>query len=510
MPINSIVSWFMKKRLHQIELFLKYPTEVQHDVFNNLTRKATYTEYGKAHDFAHILSVEQFKKQVPLVTYDDLKPYIERTIKGEQNLLWPTEINWFAKSSGTSGEKSKFIPVSREALEGCHYKGGKDLLALYYRNNPKNKMYTGKTLVVGGSQEMNVLGDNASYAGDLSAIIIRNLPTWVELRRTPDKTIALMDDWEDKIEQMAKATMKQNVSNISGVPSWTLVLLKRILELNNTNNILDVWPNLELYMHGGVNFEPYRSQFEALIPSDSMSYYQSYNASEGFFGLQDREVAKDMLLMLDYGIFYEFIPPEEQAKDQPDTIGLEEVELGVNYAIVISTNGGLWRYKLGDTVVFTALDPFRIQVTGRTTHFINAFGEELIIDNADQGVAKACERTGAIIRDYTAGPIYMGDDTDKGAHEWLIEFEQEPDSIQFFTEVLDNALKALNSDYEAKRSNNLSMGPPVIRSMPKNTFYDWMKSKGKLGGQNKVPRLQNDRSLIAKINKMLEPVASDA
>ncbi len=495
MALNSIVSWMFKKRIHQIALFKQYPIEVQDEVFRKLIKTARNTQWGRNYNYDAIASFNDFKRNIPLQHYDDLKVYVDRMKKGEQNLLWPTEVKWFAKSSGTTSNKSKFIPVTREALEDCHYKGGKDLLSIYHHNHPKTKLYKGKHLIVGGSTQINPLTAD-SYSGDLSAIIVNNLPFWVEFRRTPDKEIALMDRWEEKIEKMARATMEEDVYILAGVPSWTLVLLKRILSLKQTDNIHDVWPNLELFMHGGVNFAPYRPQFNRILKG-SMNYVETYNASEGFFGIQDT-TEDEMLLMLDYGIFYEFIPMEEVNKTQPETISLADVEIGKNYAMVISTNAGLWRYVIGDTVMFTSTHPYRIRVTGRTRHFINAFGEELIIDNAEKGLQVACERTGATIKDYTAGPIYMGNKS-TGGHEWLIEFDQPPSQLSFFTEVFDNALKSLNSDYEAKRSNNLTLQMPVVRIMPPGTFYNWLKTKGKLGGQHKVPRLANDRQYIEDI-----------
>lgn len=509
MPINSLVSWFIKKRLHQMELFLKYPNEVQQDLLLKLVHLARHTEWGKQYDYSSISNYGEFRRRVPVQNYNDIKPYVERLKAGEQNILWHTSIDWFAKSSGTTASKSKFIPVSRETLEDCHYKGGKDLLSLYFSQRKKTKMYTGKSLILGGSSEVNHLRGDNSYTGDLSAIIINNLPLWVELRRTPWRSIALMDKWEEKIERMANATMKENVVNISGVPSWTLVLLKRILEINKTDNILDVWPNLELYMHGGVSFKPYREQFEQIIPSDNMAYVESYNASEGFFGIQDRLGADDMLLMLDYGIFYEFMPMSEYGKDEPQLLGLSDVEVGVNYALVITTNSGLWRYLIGDTIMFTNTNPYRIKVTGRTKHFINAFGEELIVENADSAIQIACERTGSTVLDYHGAPVYMTDEA-TGGHHWLIEFEKAPVSLEFFTEVFDNALKSLNTDYEAKRSNNLTLRPPYIQVMPSGTFYGWLKQKGKLGGQHKVPRLSNDRKHLEDILAFAESTALHA
>ena len=497
MPINSLFSYFIKKRVDQIEFFMDNPHETQQEVFHALIRAARYTEWGRKFGYESIDDLETFKQRIPVQNYDDLKHYVDRNKRGEQNLLWPTDIKWFAKSSGTTSDKSKFLPVSREALEHCHYKGGKDLLSLHCHMTPKTRIYTGRSLVVGGSREINEFRPD-SYSGDLSAIIIKNLPLWVEMRRTPDKTVALMDGWEQKIEQMAIITMKDNVTNVAGVPSWTLVLLRRILDISGANNINEIWPNLELYMHGGVSFRPYKEQFQQLIPSAEMNYLESYNASEGFFGIQDQRGSDELLLMLDYGIFYEFMPMSELGKEFPETLTLDQVEAGVNYALVISTNAGLWRYMLGDTIKFTSLKPYRFQVSGRTKHFINAFGEELIIDNAEKALAVACQRSGAAISDYTAAPIFM-DHNSQGGHEWLIEFEKEPEDDRFFTASLDNALKSLNSDYEAKRTGDLTLKMPVVRSMANGTFQQWLKSKGKLGGQNKVPRLSNDRGIVDDI-----------
>ncbi len=497
MPFNSIFSWLIKKRIHQIELFTKYPDEVQEELWGKLIRSAKDTEWGKQHGYDSINNYDTFRERVPLQEYEDVKPYVDRLVKGEQNLLWPGEVKWFAKSSGTTSEKSKYIPVTREALENCHYKGGKDLLSLYYHNYPNRKLYKGKHLVVGGSAQINYLSAD-SYFGDLSAIIIKNLPFWVELRRIPHRSIALLSEWEEKIEKMALSTIHQDVYLLAGVPSWTLVLLKRVLEITGKDNIADVWPRIELFMHGGVSFAPYREQFKKLIRKDDMNYVETYNASEGFFGIQDTSDKPEMLLMLDYGIFYEFIPLDELGQTNPKAIPLWEVEIGKNYAMVISTNAGLWRYLIGDTVRFTSKAPYRFVITGRTRHFINAFGEELIVDNADKAIAIACERTHTQIREYTAAPIYMSE-TETGGHEWIIEFETPPENPAFFVEVLDNALKALNSDYEAKRSANLTLRLPVLHIAPVGTFYAWLKSKGKLGGQHKVPRLSNDRQHLEEI-----------
>jgi hypothetical protein len=476
---------------------MKYPLEVQAEIMSKLVHTAKDTEWGKQYGFQDIETYEQFSAHMPVQDYDDIKPYVDRLFKGEQNLLWPTEIKWFAKSSGTTNDKYKLIPVSRETLEECHYKGGKDLLSLYYHQHPNRKLYKGKHLIVGGSAQINYTSAD-SYFGDLSAIIIKNLPFWAEIRRIPKKEIALLSQWDQKIEKMAQSTLHEDVYIVAGVPSWTLVLLKRVLEISGKDNLADVWPNLELFMHGGVSFEPYREQFRQLIRKPDMNYVETYNASEGFFGIQDT-AKNEMLLMLDYGIFYEFIPFDAYQKgERTKTIWLDQVKTGVNYVMIISTNSGLWRYVLGDTIRFTETRPFRFKITGRTKHFINAFGEEVIIDNAEKAIKTACDRTSASIREYTACPVYM-DDEHTGAHQWMIEFEQAPADLAFFGEVLDNALKTLNSDYEAKRSHNFILQPPVIVPARKGLFHDWLKNKGKLGGQNKVPRLRNDRGLMDEL-----------
>jgi hypothetical protein len=500
MPIfNSVISWFIKKRIHQIELFMKYPHDVQGEWFRKLISTARDTEWGRKYDYKSIRTPEQFRERVPLSEYNDLKPYINRLRKGQQNILWPSDVKWFAKSSGTTSDKSKFIPVSEEALEECHFKGGKDLLSIYCNNNPDSQIFSGKGLGLGGS----ITRDNEhaeTFHGDVSAIIMENLPYWVELIRTPELSVALMNEWESKIERIALITKTEDVTNISGVPSWTLLLLKRILEITGKKNIGEVWPNLELFIHGGVNFGPYREQFSKIAPAD-MKYLETYNASEGFFGIQDLNTPGEMLLMLDYGIYYEFMPLTEYDVLTNKTVSLDQVEIGINYALVISTNAGLWRYLIGDTIQFTSLAPYRIRITGRTTSFINAVGEELIIDNAEKALATACEKASATITDYTAAPVYF-DDNSNAAHEWLIEFETPPGSLDYFTEILDNALKALNSDYEAKRYHNMILRPPSIKQLPAGTFYRWLKERGKLGGQNKVPRLSNDRKYIDDIKDL--------
>jgi hypothetical protein len=499
--INSLLSWLIKKRIHQIELFMKYPHEVQGEWFKKLITSAKDTEWGKRYDYASIQTAGQFKERVPLGNYESLKPFIDQLRKGSQNILWPSEIKWFAKSSGTTNDKSKFIPVSQEALEECHYKGGKDMLSLYCNNFPNTAFFDGRGLAMGGSHTISEVNNASYYDGDLSAIIIQNLPYWAEFIRVPKRSVALMNEWESKIEKMADETIPHNVTSLSGVPSWMLLLLKRILEKTGSSNISEVWPNLEVYFHGGVNFDPYREQFQKLIPSAHMNYMETYNASEGFFGLQDRSSSDELLLMLDYGIYYEFVPLQELESDNPKTMGLDEVDKDTNYAMVISTNAGLWRYMIGDTVRFTSLNPYRIKITGRTMNYINVAGEELIVDNAEKALTIACKKCNAIVNEFTAGPFFFSD-KNNAAHEWLIEFETEPENLEYFAETLDNALKSLNSDYEAKRYHNMVLREPIVRRVPRMTFYNWLREKGKLGGQNKVPRLSNDRKYIEEINRM--------
>jgi len=501
--LNAVISWLMKKRIHQIELFLKYPHDVQREWLKKLLHSARDTEWGQKYEFKSITSPELFRQRLPIVDYDDLKPSIDRLKQGEQNILWPTEIRWFAKSSGTTADKSKFIPVTEEALEECHFKGGKDLLSIYCNNHPETNLFSGKAIGMGGTHQI-IEGSSESiyYQGDLSAILMQNLPFWVEFLRTPNLSIALMDEWESKIEKMARATMQHDVTSISGVPSWTLLLVRRVLEITGKDHLLEVWPNFELFIHGGVSFKPYQQQFKELFPSSSMNYLETYTASEGFFAIQDRDGAEDMLLMLDYGIYYEFILVKDLASEFPEVISLEDVKLNTNYALVITTNAGLWRYMIGDTVKFTSLNPYRIKITGRTRSYINVFGEELIVDNAEKALSIACKRCSCNIIDYTAAPVFI-EKNRRGAHEWLIEFESPPEDMAFFTEIFDNALKSLNSDYEAKRYHNMILDEPIIRVVPPNTFYNWLKSKGKLGGQHKIPRLYNDRKYVDEILQMI-------
>lgn len=500
--LNSIFTWFMKKRIHQIELFMKYPHDVQEEWFQSLISTAEATEWGKKYDYTSILTPEIFKERVPIQDYDDIKGYVDRMIKGEQNILWPSDIRWFAKSSGTTADRSKFIPVSEEALEECHFQGGKDMLTIYCHNRPESRVFTGKSVVIGGSSQINNFSPD-SYYGDLSSILIRNLPFWAEFKRTPNMEVTLNPNFEEKIEQIAQITIKENVTSLAGVPTWNIVMAKRILEITGKDHLLEVWPNLEFYGHGGVSFKPYREQFHKLIPSDKMYYLENYNASEGYFGLQDESDSEDLLLMLDYGIYYEFLPMERVHEENPATLRLDQVEIGTNYALIISTNAGLWRYKIGDTIKFTSLSPYRFQISGRTKQYINTFGEEVIVDNAEQALAEASKLTDARIKDYTAGPVYFRE-AEAGAHEWVIEFEQQPNDFKRFCEILDAKLREINSDYDAKRFKNMALQSPIVHNAPSDTFYKWMKSRGKLGGQNKVPRLSNNREYLDPLLKILQ------
>ncbi|MFD0993404.1 GH3 auxin-responsive promoter family protein [Tenacibaculum geojense] len=494
--INSIISWFLKKRKHQIELFLKYPIYVQDELLLKLVHTAKNTEFGKTYNFNTIESYTDFANQVPIQKYESIEPLIERCRTGEQNLFWPTKIKWFAKSSGTTNAKSKYIPVSDEALEGCHFKAGKDMLCLYINNNEDAKLFTGKGLRLGGSSA--VYEDNDTYFGDLSAIIIENMPFWADYSSAPKQEVALMGEWETKMEAIIDETIHENITSLAGVPSWMLVLLNRVLEKTGKSNILEVWPNLEVYFHGGVNFNPYKEQYKKLIPKEDFRYYETYNASEGFFAIQDKNNSDELLLMLDYGIFYEFIPMDRYDGENSKAIPLSKVKKDVNYAVVITTNGGLWRYLIGDTVKFTSIKPYRVKITGRTKHHINVFGEELIIENAEEALKAACKKTNAAIKDYTVAPIFMNGKS-KGAHEWVIEFKKAPDNLHFFTEMLDNSLKNCNSDYEAKRYNNMTLAMPTVHAAKEGLFYTWLKTKGKLGGQHKVPRLSNKRDFIEEL-----------
>lgn len=495
---NSVVNWFIKQRIDQIENFIKNPIETQNGVLFSQLFHAENTEYGQIHGFSSISSYNDFKDRVPVVAYEDFEPYIERARKGEKDVFWPGQIKQFAKSSGTTNAKSKFIPISDESLDQCHFKAGKDLLSIYANNHPDNTLFLNKNLRLGGSAEL--YQDFNTKFGDLSAIMIENLPFWVEITTTPSKKTSLMSEWESKLKAIVAEVRNEDVGSLTGVPSWMLVLLQRILADTGQRSISELWPNLEVFFHGGISFKPYREQYRNIIGKD-INYYEIYNASEGFFGIQDQSGSDEMLLMLDYGIFYEFIPMDKFNPDNLQAIPLEQVEIGKNYAIVITTNGGLWRYLIGDTVKFTSLSPFRIKISGRTKHYINAFGEELMIDNVEAALEKACEASQASVSDYTGAPVFMKDGQ-SGAHEWIFEFCNAPRDMDLFREVFDNHLKSINSDYEAKRYNNMTLSKPIIHVARPKLFYSWMSERGKLGGQNKVPRLSNDREYIEPLLRL--------
>ncbi|AXT61137.1 hypothetical protein D1816_12530 [Aquimarina sp. AD10] len=494
--VNSIATWFLKKRFHQMELFLKYPNEVQLELLHTLLEKAKNTEFGKTYDFASINNYKTFSERIPVRSYEDYESMIERSRLGENNVFWPTPIKWFAKSSGTTSAKSKFIPVSDESLEDCHFAAGKDLLCMYLNNNEDSLLFTGKSLRLGGSKEL--YKENGTSFGDLSAIIIDNMPFWADFSSTPSSEVSLMSDWEFKMKAIVQETIQENVTSLAGVPSWMLVLLNQVLETTGNESLFEIWNNLEVYFHGGVNFDPYRDQYSKILPGDSFKYYEIYNASEGFFAIQDRNDSSELLLMLDYGIFYEFIPMDTYGNENEKVIPLSEVEIGQNYAVIITTNAGLWRYKIGDTVRFTSVNPYRIKVSGRTKHHINVFGEELIIENTEEALRKTAKTTNCEIVEYTVAPIFMKD-KEKGAHEWIIEFKKQPDSLKEFTHILDQNLQHVNSDYEAKRYNDTTLNILQIRLARKGLFYDWLKKNNKLGGQHKIPRLSNKRTYVDEL-----------
>ena len=486
-------------RLWRIENWSNHPVAVQREVLQELVTAAQYTEFGKKYNFSKLFSLREFKKNVPIHEYNDLKPYIERMMNGEENILWNTPVTWFAKSSGTTSDKSKFIPISEESLYDNHYQASKDLLSNYYKNFPSSDLLTGKGLVVGGSHQINKVNEEIQY-GDLSAVLMQNSPFWGQWIRTPELSVALLDEWEEKIEKLAQVTAEENVTSLAGVPTWTLLLLKRILQIKGKTTIKEVWPNLELYINGGVSFVPYKDQFDKII-GGKINYIEIYNASEGFIAAQVTPDDDGMLLFTEHGIFYEFMPVEEYGNEKPATVGLNRVEVGKNYALVMSTTGGLWRYLIGDTVQFTHLNPYKIKITGRLKHYMNAFGEEVIVDNSDKAIAYAAEKTNAIVTDYTAAPVYFTENSN-GAHEWLIEFEKEPDDFNNFIFELDNELKNINSDYEAKRHKSIALRLPIVHKLKRGTFTEWLRSKGKLGGQHKIPRLSNERVMLEEILKL--------
>jgi hypothetical protein len=487
-------------RLWRIDNWSNNPVATQREVLQELITAAQYTEFGKKYGFNKLFSVKEFKQKVPLQEYNDVEPYFNRMMQGEENVLWNTPVFWFAKSSGTSSAKSKFIPISDESLQQNHFKASKDVLSNYYKFFPSSNLLTGKGLVVGGSHQISKLNNDIQF-GDLSAVLMQNTPFWGQWIRTPELSVALLDEWENKIEQLAQITANENVTSLAGVPTWTLLLLKRILEIKEKKTINEVWPNLELYINGGVSFVPYKEQFDKILGT-KINYLEIYNASEGFIAGQQTPNDDGLLLFTEHGIFYEFMPVEEYGKPKPQTVGLKDVQLDKNYALVISTTGGLWRYIIGDTIKFTHLNPYKIKVTGRLKHYMNAFGEEVMVDNTDKAIAWAAAKTNAVVNDYTAAPVYFSESSN-GTHEWLIEFDVPPQNLQLFTTELDAALKTINSDYEAKRYKDIALRMPIVHAAKKGIFKEWLRSKGKLGGQHKVPRLSNERNVVEEILAML-------
>ncbi len=496
--IDSIGNLVMKNRIEDLEKCVNNPHDTQQRVLRQLLQTAENTFYGKEHNFSGIRNYEQFKRQVPVNDYHDLFPYIEKLLKGEQNVLWPTPIKWFAKSSGTTGAKSKIIPVSTEGLEQCHYQGGRDMLALYINNYPDAKLFSGKNLSIGGSQETNYNNQNGFYTGNISAVVMKNLPFWAQFGRTPGLEITMMTNWEEKIRKIAEITSLQKITSLAGSPMWMLLLLQHIIKEQKIEHIQEIWPDLEVFFHGSVSFGPYRPLYESLDKNSSLRYLEIFNATEGFFGLQDQKYDNSLLLMLNYGIFYEFIPEKEYSEDNPKVVPLSEVEEGKNYSMVISTNSGLWRYKIGDTVKFTSTNPYRFVISGRTKHCINIFGEDLFVEHAEKALSRASRETNAVMRDFTAAPFFY-DRQKKGYHEWLIEFVRPPQDRQEFREILDRELCNLNDDYASKRKEDIAIEAPVVREMPQDTFYEWLKQKNKLGGQHKIPRLSNSREFVEEL-----------
>ena len=499
--VDSLGNSLMKKRLHQLEKTIYNPHEVQLDVLLRLVKRAARTEYGKEHHFKEIQTYRQFQEQVPVVSYEDLLPYINRLLEGEQNILWPGIIKWFAKSSGTTGTKSKLIPVSEDGLYNCHYQGGRDMLALYINNYPDARLFSGKNLSIGGSQESNFNTESRIYKANISAIVMKNLPFWAQFGRTPGLKVTMMNNWEEKVRKIAEITWHQNVTSLAGSPMWMLLLLQHMIKEQKIEYIQDIWPNLEVFFHGSVSFSPYRRLFENLDRDKRLHYLEIYNATEGFFALQDQPNDPSLLLMLNYGIYYEFIPEKELMNENPRIIPLSEVELGKNYSMVITTNSGLWRYKIGDTVKFTSINPYRFLISGRSKHCINIFGEDLFAEHADKALSVASQETGAVLQNYTAAPFFY-DQRKKGYHEWLVEFVTPPADMEKFTDVLDRELGNLNDDYAAKRKQDIAIERPVVREIPRGIFYEWLKRKGKLGGQHKITPLSNNRDFVEEILKL--------
>ncbi|MFI3331195.1 MAG: GH3 auxin-responsive promoter family protein [Rikenellaceae bacterium] len=500
MPIiTKFINITSSVRRKKIDFFRRNPIQVQQQQFEWLVKRLKNTSFGSEHGISSNCSLSDFQNKIEVQDYSGFQPYIERIQRGEKNVLWDSKVRWFAKSSGTTDSKSKYIPVTNQMLMGSHKQGPKDTVYTYFVNNPNSRMLYGDSLTLGGSHKIEREGSNI-LSGDLSAILIENTPKWINFKRCPKKSIALLADFDEKVEKIYKVAKNKNITSFAGVPSWNLVMMNKFLEYSGKNNLLEVWPNLEIFLHGGMNFNPYRELYKQLIPTDNMHYVETYNASEGFFAFADDFARDDMLLALDYGTFYEFLAMNDLASPEK-AVPLEGVKCGVNYAIIISASNGLWRYMIGDTVTFTSTNPYRIKITGRTKHFVNAFGEEIIVDNAERAIRHACDMTNSEIREYSAAPIYM-QGREKGSHEWVIEFAKSPNNLDAFTDAMDKKLQEINSDYEAKRKNNTTLLRPTVTVVSKGTFNRWILStRGKIGGQNKIPRLSNQRDTIEQLIK---------
>ena len=490
---STFLSFLIKRRSNRIQDFSNHPIRFQEDVLKELINRAKFTEFGVEHSFDLIRNYSDFTENIPVRTYEEFYPFIAKSRKGIQNVIWPTDIKWYAKSSGTTNARSKYIPITKESLIKCHFKAGKDMLALYTSNFGESNIYNGKGLMLGGS--LDQVHSSFYKQGDLSAILIDQFPFWVNMHRIPDVKTALMPNWEEKLDRIARQAIKSNITNLTGVPSWMLVLLQHILTISNRSDISEIWPNLEVFIHGGVNFKPYKSQFSDIISSPKMNFLEGYNGSEGFFAIQDLKYSEGLLLLLNHGIFYEFIELKDYNNGINKTILLDEVRLETNYVLVISTNGGLWRYVIGDVVSFTTLYPFRIRIVGRTKSFLNVFGEEVIVEHSDKALLKACEKSKAVFNEYTVAPFFINDKS-SGRHQWLIDFSKEPHNIDVFTKLLDKNLMTLNSDYAAKRTNDLVLKEPEVILIRNNEFYRWLEHNDRLGGQNKIPRLCDNREIV--------------
>ena len=497
--ITPLARNLFAKRIAEINNYAKNAEQIQREQLNNLITQAISTEFGKDKQFNKINSAEEFAKRLPIFTYETIQPYIEKMVKGEKDILWKGRVKYFAQSSGTTDAKSKYIPVSDESFKTMHFRGGIDSVAMYLYLNPESRFFKGKSMVIGaGKSSKNEYG---SHIGLLSGLLSECGNPLVGLLREPSLDICMMPDFTDKMEKMLPKIVKKNIVSISGIPSWYQIFLYRMLEYTGKKYVTDIWPNLEVFFHGGVSFEPYKELFKSMIPSEKMHYLEVFNASEGFFSIQNDFNDPSMLLMLDYGTFYEFVPLENIHDEQPVAMPLWQVEKGKSYALIISNNSGLWRYNIGDVVTFTSVKPYKFIISGRTKHFLNLCGEEVMVGNADAAIAKASDLTGAKVLNYTA-TVVCATPEQKARHQWMIEFDQMPNDLNKFIEILDNTLIEVNSDYESKRTKSIALEIPDVIVARKNLFTDWMKKSGKTAAQQKIPRLLQKRDLMEQLIEM--------